>query len=452
MSDRWSISLALLSLCLNLAGCDSRESGSSAAVEIVYNCAANADEIRALEAEIPAFTARTGVRIVLNPFTGQEKLYAMIAAGQAPDIFYTNTVIRDRFAAEGRLLDLRTVAHEDSFSHRLHPGVIEEGSAADGGWYSLSNWSFTCGVYYDRQAFAAAGLPVPDSAWTWEDLRRVAGRLTYDADQDGTPERYGIYIPAHFVEALELMNGARIERGGLCATISDASAEVYRKYIALMDDRLMPDLRRMQALGMQPMQMLQAGRVAMLVEAVPHQGLFESLEVDFGIAPLPRFDGHSPSYFRSRSGGLSISSTTRHPREAWQALTWIVGGASIYQPNPVLADQDFVAGWEERYPRLLGSGFRSVWDLSLRHNGGDPRFFVRFSSWTAPAILERLQPYLDRLWARQIGVAELREALPEINRNVGRALRDALSQEKLRPPFRALIEHSLQEVAGGACN
>ena len=451
MIVRGGLVVALLTVAL--VGCDSGEHGGAAGqAEIVYNCAANADEIRALGAEIPDFTARTGIRLVLNPFTGQEKLYAMIAAGQAPDIFYTNTVLRDRFAAEGRLLDLREVARGDSFTARLLPGVIEEGTAPDGGWYSLSNWSFTCGIYYDRAAFARAGVPPPDTAWTWDDLRSLAQRLTLDEDRDGTPERYGIYIPAHFVETLELMNGADIPRGALCATISDASAEVYRKYIALMNDRLMPDLRRMQALGMQPMQMLQTGRVAMLLEAVPHQGLFEMVDVELGIAPLPRFGSTPPRYFRSGSGGLSISSGTRHPQEAWRALTWIVGEASIYQPNPVLADRDFVGGWETRYPRLAGSGFREVWELSLRYNGGDPRFFVRFSSWTAPSILERLQPRLDQLWARQISVTELRRALPEINRNVGRSLRDALAQETLRPAVRTVIEQRLEELAGGACN
>jgi hypothetical protein len=133
-------------------------------------------------------------------------------------------------------------------------------------------------------------------------------------------------------------------------------------------------------------------------------------------------------------------------------MKWIVGGARALQPNPVLADQDFVAGWENRYPHLAGSGFREVWELSLQHNGGDARFFVRFSSWTAPAILERLQPKLDQLWSRQITVAELQEAVPEINRNVGRALHDALGQEDIRPAFRAVINRQLEEFTRGACD
>jgi multiple sugar transport system substrate-binding protein len=440
-----------LGLGLALMGCTSREPGEQEVTEIVYNCAANMAEIRALQEEIPSFTARTGIRIVLNPFTGQEKLYAMIAADQAPDIFYTNTIIRDRFAAEGRLLNLHEIAGADTFPQRLLAGIVEEGSAADGGWYSLSNWSYTCGVYYNREAFRAAGLSFPDTGWTWQELRAAARKLTRDTNGDGIPDRYGVYIPSHLVEVLEVMNGALPGRGALCVAIPEESADVYRKYIALMDDDLMPDLRRVQALGMQPMQMLQNGRVAMLVEAVPHQGLFEMTDVQVGIAPLPRFGLTPPRYFRSGSGGLSISSSTKHPREAWEAMKWIVGSARALQPNPVLADQDFVGGWEKRYPHLAGSGFREVWELSLQHNGGDARFFVRFSSWTAPAILERLQPKLDQLWSRQITVAELEKAVPEINRNVGRALRDALGQEDIRPAFRAVIKRQLEEVARGAC-
>ncbi len=417
--------------------------------DVVYNCAANASEIESLNKEIPAFTAATGVRLTLNPFTGQEKLYAMMAAGQAPDIFYTNNVMRDRLAAEGRLLDLRTVSKGDSFVSRLWPAVIEDGKAPDGGWYSVGNWSFTLGVYYNRDILDAAKIPYPDTAWTWEQMTHIARSLTADTNGDGEPERYGIFIGSHFVEAIEQMNGADIRPNELQASISPASAEAFRRYLALMDEKIMPDLRRIQAMGMQAQQLLQSGRVAMLVEAVPHQALIETLPMRWGVAPLPRFSGKPPRYFRSASGGLSISAQSRAPEAAWKALRWIIGTAALYQPNPVLRDVDFVGGWERRYPRLAGSGFREVWDLSLRHDGGDPRFFVRFSSWTAGSILERLQPLLDRLWAREITVEELQRSLPEVNSSVRRDLTDLLKREGLRPEFRTAIEHDLQSLTHG---
>jgi hypothetical protein len=130
-------------------------------------------------------------------------------------------------------------------------------------------------------------------------------------------------------------------------------------------------------------------------------------------------------------------------------VKWIVGKASIYQPNPVLRDLDFVGGWERRYPHLAGRGFRDVWNLSLQHDGGDPRFFVRFSSWTSASILERLQPYLDRLWAREIGVNDVRSALPEINAHAARDLQDLLQREGIKPAFRRVIERELRNLERG---
>jgi hypothetical protein len=121
----------------------------------------------------------------------------------------------------------------------------------------------------------------------------------------------------------------------------------------------------------------------------------------------------------------------------------------LYQPNPVLRDVDFVGGWEARYPRLVGSGFRDVWNLSLRYDGGDPRFFVRFSSWTSASILEQLQPLLDRLWARQLTLAAFTADVPSVNAHVVRDLQDLEHKEAIRPLFRDDIQRALKGLGRG---
>ncbi len=429
---------------LALTGCSDRR--SSGGVEITYNCAANATEIRDLQSQLGSFTDSTGIVVTLQPFAGEEKLYAMMAADQAPDIFYTNAVVRDRLASEGRLLDLRTVGSGDPFLRRLWPEVVASGQAADSGLYSIGNWLFTVGVYYNRDYFDEAGIPYPDTSWTWEEMKSIARRLTRAGDKGKGEERYGVFIGSHFVEAVEQMNGADLPRRSLLLELPEASLQAYREYVGLMDQGLMPDLRRIQAMGMQAVQLLQSGKVAMLVEAVPHQALFETLQIRWGVAPIPRFEGKPVRCFRSGSGGLSISARTRHPEAAWSALKWIISEARAYQPNPVLQDRDFVAGWESRYPGLDQSGFREVWQWSLRHPGGDPRFFVRFSSWTSATILERLQPLLDRVWAREADVNQLVEAVPEINQAVREELNRAARRKDIRPAFLNEITLQLEQL------
>lgn len=419
-----------------IIGCGGKQSSETV---VTFNCAANAIEIASLEKEIPQFARESGITIKLNPFSGDEKLLAMMAAGQSPDIFYTNAVVRDKLAAEGKLLDLRTVARGDSFVQRLYPYTIAQGTSIDSGWYSMSNWVFTCGVYFNKKLFDEAHLRYPDSLWTWDDMVSAARALTLDADRDGKAEQYGIYIGSHFIEAFEAMNHAPIGRDELFVSLPQESQEVYRRYLALMDQGIMPEPRRVQAMGMHAHQLLQNGKVAMLVESVPNTNLFESLKIPWAVAPLPRFSGREPRYFRSASGGYSISAATKNKDAAWRALKWIVGSASIYQPSPVFRDIDFAGGWEKKLPMLAQSGFRHVWESSERFNGGDLRFFVRFSSWTMTPILERLQPLLDQLWSRQITVDELAARIPSINADVRRDLDALLESASLPPAFRARL-------------
>lgn len=443
MTGRCILFLSTFALVSTFTGCSGkRENGR---VEVTYNCAASATDIRSLEAEIPAFADSAGVVVTLQPFTGQEKLYAMMAADQAPDIFYTNAVVRDRLAAEGRLLDLREISRGDPFLDRLWPDVLNGGWAADSGLYSIGNWTFTAGVYYNRDLFDGFGIAYPDSAWTWDDMRAIARKVVEGQRRSGKSGCYGIFIGSHFVELLELMNGATVRPRAAFLEFGPESIGAFRAYVALMDDGLMPDQRRIQSMGMQAVQLLQSGKVAMLVEAIPHQTLIETLDMRWGIAPLPRFGNTPPRYFRSESGGLSISAGTRHPGAAWRALKWIVAGAKVYQPNPVMRDVDFVAGWEARYPKLSGSGFRDVWSRSLTWNGGDPRFFVRFSSWSSAPILERLQPLLDRVWSKDVPVEALAEAVPAINAAVRADLERSLARRSIKPAFLNEIQRQLNE-------
>jgi ABC-type glycerol-3-phosphate transport system substrate-binding protein len=440
----WNVTV--VALCA--ASCSGRHQAGE--VEVTYNCAANASEIRELNAEIPAFADSTGITIALQPFTGQEKLYAMIAAGQAPDIFYTNTVVRDRLAAEGRVLDLRRITSGDPFLARLWPDIYADGFAADSGLYSIGNWSFTAGVYYNRDLFESEGIPYPDTSWTWQEMTATARRLCRHSSDNPEADRFGIFIGSHFVELLEQLNGAPLPHRSLLLRLPEESLEAYRSYIALMREGLMPDLRRVQALGMQAVQLMQSGKVAMLVEAIPSPTLFETLRMRWGIAPLPRFGAKPVRYFRSGSGGLSISAQAAHPHEAWRAIKWIIAGAKVYQPNPVLRDVDFVGGWETRYPRLVGTGFREVWNWSLEHNGGDPRFFVRFSSWTSGTIMERLQPLLDQLWSGHITVEDLARSVPDINKAARLELERIGPRKDLAPGFLEEVKKELSLIEHGA--
>jgi multiple sugar transport system substrate-binding protein len=433
--------LSTLVAAVILSACGGKGSGG---VTVTYNCPANLNEVRALEEEKKSFLSESGIEVKIMPFSGDEKLIAMMAGGQAPDVFYTNSVMRDRFAAEGRILDLRPFLRNDPLAARIWPSLYEASRSIDSGVYSIPNWVYTCGVYYNRAMFRDAGIATPDSTWNWDDMLRIARRLTRDTNGDGLPDRYGMHIAGHLLEIFETMNHAPIPRNGLYFHMPAESREVYRAYRAMLEEGLMPDPRRVQAMGMHPHQLLQSGKVAMLVEAIPNTDLFRMLKIDWGVLPLPRFGAKQPRYFRSASGGLSISAQCPHPEAAWKTLRWIIAGADAYQPNPVLRDVDFTGGWIAKYPALKTNGFEQVWRLSELHGGPDDRYFVRFSSWTMNPVMEMLQPKLDQFFARAITPDDLAASAGEINAHVRKELDRTLSASQLKPSFLAQLRRQYQ--------
>ncbi len=436
--------ILLAGFALVLTSCT--EKSDDARPVITLNVPANANLLQALREQLPQYETEHGVRVQLLPFTGQEKLYAMMAAGQAPDIFYTNTVVRDQLAAEGRLLDLNSIAAGDSFVQKIRPEFIQRGTSIDGGWYQFCDWTYTYAVYFNKALFDQANVPHPDSSWTWAGMLDRARRLTREVNNDGATDQYGIFIPKHFVSALERMNGAEFRPNALLFDLPQESQAALQAYLDLIyQHEVMPEIAFTQAQGMQVSQMLNTGKVAMTVEAVPNLDFITALQIDWDMAPLPRMGDKPPLYFRSASGGLSLSSSCRHPHEAWALMKWLVTQSPYNTPNPVLREVDFVSGWETRYPKLRETHFRQVWELSERFDGGDTRDFVRYSSWSSNAILEQLSPKMDLLFAGKLTIAQLAQQKDEINRRVLAELKKILRNDSLRPAFREKINDELRQ-------
>lgn len=415
------------------------------AAVITVNVPANINLLQTLRQQIAIFEQQHGVQVKLIPFSGQEKLFAMLAAGEPLDVFYTNAVVRDQLAAEGRLLDLNKVAAADPFVQNIRPQFKAAGTAIDGGWYQFCDWTFTYGVYYNKALFEELHIPCPDSSWTWDDMVDKAKALTSDFDHDGKVDRFGVFIAKHFLSALETMNGAVYPEHGLFYEFPKESQQAIQCYLDLIySHRVMPELAYAQAQGMQMSQMLNSGRLAMVVEAVPNLDFIVALNVPWDLAPLPRLGDHPPRYFRSSSGGLSVSASCKEPKKAWDLIKWLVTSSPYNTPNPVLKNVDFVAGWEKKHPVLAESHFGQVWRLSEQYDGGDSRDFVRYFSWSSNTILEYLAPKMDLLLAGKVSFADLCQGKETINRQVAAELDKLVENPNIKPAFKAHITATLQ--------
>jgi multiple sugar transport system substrate-binding protein len=410
----------------------------------VYNCTSDAGEIKILKEEIEKYSAEHKIRIKLIPFSGEEKLLSMMAAGQPPDIFYTNTFIRDRLASENRIIDLRQFADKDSITSQIREETIEQGKSIDGGWYHLCNWTNTLAVYFNKEVFDKNSVPYPKMEWTWDEMIETARKLTRDDNGDGKLDRYGIYIAPHFISALERMNHAGYTKNSLFAELPQESIETFNMYVDLFKThQVMPPIEWVESMGMQYKQLLENGKIAMIVEAMPNPQLIEILKVRWDIVPLPKMNNKTPQYFRAYGGGLSISKDCKHPAEAWKFLKYLVFESKIYSPNPMLKNSDFTAKYLERYPVLKNSNFQAVWELSEKYDGGDYRDFVRYSSWSASVLLENCAPVLNNVLRGKESIDNLKAVIADVNKIVPKKVKDYLQNPAVKDEFRKKIESEL---------
>ncbi len=123
------------------------------------------------------------------------RLAADFAAGAPPDITLLNYRRMAAFASKGALepigpyLDQSAVIHAQDFYPEALAGFMFGGQIV-----CLPQNASSLVVYYNRDLFDAAGVPLPRSGWTWDDFLNAARALTLDADGDGQPEQYGLGV------------------------------------------------------------------------------------------------------------------------------------------------------------------------------------------------------------------------------------------------------------------
>ncbi|MFD3504322.1 extracellular solute-binding protein [Streptomyces sp. NPDC058676] len=171
---------------LALAGCGSGSSGSSAkSIKVVYW--QNLDSTNKLQANylasmVKEFTAANpGTKVNLVPVTASENDYytkiqlMMRSPATAPDLVYEDTALINSDIAGGYLkpLDAYT-AKWAGWSQYAAAAKGAVSGASDGKVYGVPIDTDTRGIWYNKQLFQKAGIPVPWQPKTWADVLSAA--------------------------------------------------------------------------------------------------------------------------------------------------------------------------------------------------------------------------------------------------------------------------------------
>ena len=190
--------LALV-LVLALAGCGS-DGASGGGTAITFQVTGDPEETRVYRELASLYQRRTGrtVEVVEVPERDVHiaKLTTSLSAGRAPDVFLLNYRNMGGFAARGAIEPVGTRIERDDF----YPLPLEA-FEFDGELQCVPQNASSLVVYYNADAFRAAGVREPGRSWSYEQFAAAARRLTVDG-------RHGVGIDVSLIRMAPWIWGA----------------------------------------------------------------------------------------------------------------------------------------------------------------------------------------------------------------------------------------------------
>jgi len=268
--------------------------------------------------------------------THHSKLMTMIAGGAGPDVFYCGPNFYAGFARRNMLYDITELYNQVYTLDDYIPAALEQMMYGDQ-MYGISSCTTSPVLYYNKDLFDEAGVAYPSSnpeeAWTWDEFVEAAKQLTKTNDA-GDVTQFGLFgledpaLSTAFLNQYDvwLLN----EEGTELTGAADPNFKVaYETVKALRTEHgVEPRHTFIENVGMNNVQMLLTGRVAMFVEGSwAGQEVHES-GVNFGVAPLPVMDGAKSATW-AQAHMHSINANTKNIDEAWALLVFL--GSENYQ-------------------------------------------------------------------------------------------------------------------------
>ncbi len=138
----------------------------------------------------------------------------------AADVFYLDALEAPALISPGVLEPLNNYIKADFDLQDFAPSLLKA-FERDGVIYGLPKDVSTLALFYNKKAFAAAGLTQPPI--TWDELRSYAKKLTVDSNRDGKIEQYGFGLApelARQVYIIEAFGGKLVDADNKAAFAS----------------------------------------------------------------------------------------------------------------------------------------------------------------------------------------------------------------------------------------
>lgn len=384
-----SLSLLALTACGGSGGASApaAEAGTSAAEDAGSTPAASGDTVNitfmgwevsplesaAVEAGIKLFEEQNpNIKVeYTSSANGPDytaKLLSATAGGQMPDVMFMQTIDYRMFVNSDTLTDIT-----DRFSEEFPLDDFIESSRTimdvDGRVYGISSCTVSPILYYNKDVFDAAGIEYPsanpDEAMTVAEFRALAKELTNE--DKGIFGAYGMEVVQDTLAPFLLSNRENKFKDDYTKSAMNTPgvAEIYQNWYDMRHvDGSAPDAMTLESSGMSSSQMLQTGKIAMLINGSWALQELSNMDFPIGMAPLPKFQD---AVTTGQAHLHCIAKDSPHQEEAWEFLKFLSSmdyqgelvKAGLWMPNRTSMYEDVDAWYVEE---VHGTEYREMLD------------------------------------------------------------------------------------------
>jgi multiple sugar transport system substrate-binding protein len=249
------------------------------------------------------------------------RLATQAAGGNLPDIIQQDYARLVEWEANRLMIPLDDFVKDGTINLSRVPKVSVDGGRVNGKLYAINLGNNSQSMLLDVDAFKRAGIPLPNQKWTWQDFEQIAIAIH---------QKLGIFGAGYALCDQQIWKSIYIGRGQWVFSRDGRS-------LAATDDgpfvEHMKMLLRLQKAGAIPSRQQEDSEYHDNIEAQPivqgkaamsyqwsNQAVAEAAAGgkgrNFKLVHLPRPQGGQPSNYLKPSQFFSITSHSKHPKEA----------------------------------------------------------------------------------------------------------------------------------------
>lgn len=349
-----SAALLVAGIALTLSACsqgsatrsDAGEDGQVVVRYLEFSSSGGNEEnldaiVQAFEEENPDIDVQVETTPYADYFT---KLQTAVAGGTAGDAFELNYENFVTYAEGGTLAEL-------DVDGEAYTTSLLEAFQRDGKQLGLPESFSDVVLFYNKDLFDAAGVPVPTSDWTWADERAAAQQLT---DAAGV---FGDYQPATFHEfykALAQAGGQFLTDDGSATAFDSPEGIAAATWLTEKSGTVMPTEAQGAGTPDYDSTLFKDGKLAMWHSGIWMFGPLADVPFAWDIVVEPGDATQASAMF---TNGVVVNAASEHPEEAQAWLEFLTSSQAMVDTRleagwelPPVADTDALAPYLEQAP------------------------------------------------------------------------------------------------------